>query len=83
LAAIIIPDFVVEDVVIVEIKALSWLDNSHLRQIIGYVAVTGCPVGLLINFGRRSLEYRRILSPKDITEHRASKQWLYVPDWIK
>jgi GxxExxY protein len=78
-----IPDFVVEDVVIVEIKALSWLDNSHLRQIIGYMAVTGCPIGLLINFGRRSLEYRRIFPPKDITEHRASRQWLYVPDWLK
>jgi GxxExxY protein len=78
-----IPDFVVEDVVIVEIKALSWLDNSHLRQIIGYMAVTGCPVGLLINFGRRSLEYRRIFPPKDITEHRVSRQWLYVPDWLK
>ena len=78
-----IPDFVVEDVVIVEIKALSWLDNSHLRQIIGYMAVTGCPVGLLINFGRRSLEYRRIFPPKDITEHRVSTQWLFVPDWLK
>lgn len=78
-----IPDFVVEDVVIVEIKALSWLDNSHLRQIIGYMAVTGCPIGLLINFGRRSLEYRRIFPPKDITEHRVSKQWLFVPDWLK
>jgi GxxExxY protein len=74
-----IPDFVVEDLVIVEIKALSWLDNSHLRQIIGYLAVTGCPVGLLINFGRRSLEYRRIFPPKDITEHRISRQWLVVP----
>ncbi len=78
-----IPDFVVADVVIVEIKALSWLDNSHLRQIIGYMAVTGCPIGLLINFGRRSLEYRRIFPPKDITEHRISKQWLVVPDWLK
>jgi len=78
-----IPDFVVAETVIVEIKALSWLDNSHLRQIIGYMAVTGCPVGLLINFGRRSLEYRRIFPPKDITEHRASRQWLYVPDWLK
>jgi GxxExxY protein len=78
-----IPDFIVEEVVIVEIKALSWLDNSHLRQIIGYMAVTGCPVGLLINFGRRSLEYRRIFPPKDITEHRISRQWLYVPDSLK
>lgn len=44
-----IPDFIVEKIVVVEIKALSGLDNSHLAQIIGYLAVTGCPIGLLIN----------------------------------
>lgn len=46
-----VPDFVVDGQVIVEIKALSNIDNSHLAQVIGYLAVTGCPVGLLINFG--------------------------------
>lgn len=79
-----IPDLVVEDTVIVELKALSGgLNNTHIAQIIGYLAVTGCPVGLLINFGARSLQYRRILPPKDITAHRANRQWLFVPDWLK
>jgi len=78
-----IPDFIVEETVPVEIKALNGLDNSHLAQIIGYLAVTGCPLGLLINFGRRSLEYRRIFPPKDITEHRINRQWLFIPDWLK
>ncbi len=79
-----IPDFIVEDIVIVEIKALSGgLDNSHIAQVIGYMAVTGCPVGLLLNFGTRSLQWRRIFPPKNITEHCVNRQWLFVPDWLK
>ena len=54
-----IPDFVVEQQVIVEIKALRGLDNSHEAQIIGYLAVSGCSVGLLLNFGLRSLQKKR------------------------
>jgi len=78
-----IPDFVVEDTLVVEIKALKGIDNSHMAQVIGYLAVTGHQVELLINFGERSLIYRRILPPKDITEHRVNRQWLFVPDWLR
>ncbi|HIC94448.1 MAG TPA: GxxExxY protein [Anaerolineae bacterium] len=78
-----IPDFVVEDTVVVEIKALSGLDNSHVAQVIAYLAVTGCPVGLLLNFGTRSLQKRRIFPPRDVTEHRINRQWLFVPDWLR
>jgi GxxExxY protein len=78
-----IPDFIVAEQVVVEIKALSGLDNSHVAQVIGYLAVTGCPVGLLINFGARSLRWRRILPPVKITEHKVNRQWLFVPDWLK
>ncbi|MBI2941411.1 MAG: GxxExxY protein [Chloroflexi bacterium] len=78
-----IPDFVVDNRVIVELKALSGLDNSHVAQVIGYLAVTGCPVGLLLNFGARSLQWRRILPPRDVTNHHLNRQWLFVPDWLK
>ncbi len=78
-----IPDFVVDETVVVEIKAPRNLDNSHVAQVIGYLAVTGCPVGLLFNFGARSLEWRRIFPPRNITEHRVNRQWLFVPDRIK
>jgi GxxExxY protein len=78
-----IPDFVVEDSIVVEIKALHGVDNSHLAQVIAYLKQTGCSVGLLINFGRPSLEFKRILPPKDVTEHRVNRQWLYVPKWLK
>lgn len=78
-----IPDFIVADKIIVEIKALSGLDSSHVAQVIGYLAVTGCPVGLLINFGARSLQWQRILPLTKISEHRVNRQWLFVPDWLK
>ena len=78
-----IPDFVVDEKVVVEIKALKGLDNSHLAQVIGYLAVSGLSVGLLINFGLRSLQYKRVLPPKKTQEHRLNRQWLYVPDWLK
>lgn len=78
-----IPDFVVDDKIVVEIKALSAIDNHHLAQVIGYLAVTGCWMGLLINFGERRLTYKRILPPKNIQEHRVNHQWLFIPDWLK
>ncbi len=78
-----IPDFIVENEVIVEIKALNGMDNSHLAQIIGYLAVSMCPIGLLINVGERSLHYRRVFPPLKVTEHTINRQWLYVPDWMR
>jgi GxxExxY protein len=78
-----IPDFVVEQKIIVEIKALGGLDNRHLAQVIGYLAVTRCPIGLLINFGLRNLQQRRVLPPKNVKEHIVNRQWLFVPVWLK
>jgi GxxExxY protein len=83
LAGYYIPDFVVEGLVIVEIKALRGLDNCHLAQIIGYLAVSGCPIGLLINFGERSLAHRRVFPPLKVTDDLINRQWLFVPDWIR
>ena len=77
-----IPDFVVENQVIVEIKALNGLNNNHLAQIIGYLAVSGLSIGLLINFGTRSLQHRRVLPPRKTTEHIINRQWLFTPDWL-
>jgi hypothetical protein len=51
--------------------------------LISYLAIIGCPVGLLLNFGERSLRRRRIFPPKDVAAHRVNRQWLFVPDWLK
>ncbi len=78
-----VPDFVVDQKVVVEIKALKGLDNSHLAQVIGYLVVSQCSIGLLINFGLRSLQYRRIFPPKSIDQSVINRQWLFVPDRLK
>lgn len=78
-----IPDFIVEGKVVVEIKALANLDKTHIAQVLGYLATTGCEVGLLLNFGGRSLKRKRILPSKDISQHRVNRQWLFVPDSLR
>jgi len=55
------PDFVCHGEVIVEIKAISVLSGSEEAQLINYLKATGMKVGLLINFGTKSLEYRRFV----------------------
>jgi GxxExxY protein len=55
------PDFICYDEVIVEIKALSNLTGMEESQIINYLKATVLKVGLLINFGSRSLEHKRFV----------------------
>ena len=60
-------DHLVQDAIIVEDKAFShMLTNEDVAQVITYLAATGLPVGLLFNFGRRRLEYKRIFPPKKL-----------------
>lgn len=54
-------DFICFDVIIVEIKALAKLGGIEESQIINYLKVTGHVLGLLINFGARSLEFKRFI----------------------
>jgi len=55
------PDFVCFDEVIVEIKAISSLSGIEEAQLINYFKATGLKVGLLINFGSKSLEHKRFV----------------------
>jgi len=57
-------DFIIEDVVVVELKALSELGDIEKAQILNYLKATKLPVGLLLNFGARSLEYKRFANTK-------------------
>jgi len=56
-----IPDLVVANRVIVEIKAVPSLDSSAKAQCINYLRVTGLPLCLLLNFGRPRLEFLRFV----------------------
>ena len=78
-----IPDFIVEGKVIVEIKAFAALHEKYLGQVITYLNHTGLPIGLLINFGGRSLHWRRVFPSPQAVEFRHNYQWMWVPDWLK
>jgi GxxExxY protein len=56
-----IADFVCYNKIIVELKALSSLVSEHESQVLNYLKATELKVGLLINFGNESLEYRRFI----------------------
>lgn len=57
-------DFVVEDQVVVELKALDNLEDVHIVQAKNYTVAYDFPKGLLINFGSGSLQYKLIFNPK-------------------
>jgi GxxExxY protein len=54
-------DFVVEDKVLVELKAVKELENVHMAQILNYLKAYRLEVGLLINFGSKSLTFKRLV----------------------
>lgn len=54
-------DFVVEDKIILEIKAVSALHPMHEAQAINYLAATGFRLAILLNFGTESLQHKRIV----------------------
>ena len=53
-------DFFVEDLVMVEIKAVTKLEEVHLAQAMNYLECYKLHIGLLLNFGQRSLEFKRV-----------------------
>lgn len=60
LACDYIADFVVDDKVILELKAVSALEKIHEAQLINYLKATGIKVGFLMNFGTLKLDFKRM-----------------------
>jgi GxxExxY protein len=57
-------DFFVEDKIMVEIKAIINLEDVHLAQAMNYVEAYNLEIGLLINFGAKSLQFKRVHNNK-------------------
>jgi GxxExxY protein len=54
-------DFVVMDKIILEAKAIEGLTDSHVKQTLNYLAASKLKLGLLVNFGEDSLNYKRVV----------------------
>jgi len=59
-------DFICFDGVVVELKALAHMSGTEEAQVINYLKATGFEVGLLLNFGGRSLQHRRLVLSKSL-----------------
>jgi GxxExxY protein len=55
-------DFICFDNIILEIKAVSFIHENFTKQILNYLKATDKKLGLLINFGEKSLKYKRIIN---------------------
>ena len=75
------PDYICFNEVLVNIKALSSLSGIEEAQLINYLKATGLTVGLLFNFGTKSLEYKRYINSRESVESAKSvdrfKDWEY------
>ena len=56
-----IPDLLVQDEILVEVKASAGLEKAHYQQCLNYLRATGHHVCLLLNFGRARLELKRLV----------------------
>ena len=67
-------DFDVDGRVILEIKSVNQITKTHLFQVLKYLSVARRPVALLVNFGKPSLEHKRIYPTRKIQDFWKSKQ---------
>ncbi len=63
-------DFLVDETVMVELKALSKLEDTHLAQGLNYLEAYKLETGLLINFGAKSLEFKRLTNEYKLKNQR-------------
>lgn len=63
-------DFLVDEIVMVELKALSKLEDAHLAQGLNYLEAYKLETGLLINFGAKSLEFKRLTNEYKLKNQR-------------
>ena len=66
-------DFVCYEWVVVELKALRGLTETEAAQVINYLRSTGLEIGLLLNFGRESLEFRRLVLTRSAQSYESAQ----------
>jgi len=66
-------DFFVEGCIMVELKAVIQMEDAHLAQAMNYLEAYHMEIGLLINFGARSLQFKRVHNNKLIQKNQGSQ----------
>ncbi len=66
-------DFLVENCIMVEVKALTKLEDVHLSQALNYLEAYKLETGLLINFGAKSLEFKRITNEYKLEKEKSKR----------
>jgi GxxExxY protein len=56
-----VADFIIDNKIVLEIKAIESLTKSHTKQTLNYLAASKIKLGILVNFGEDSLNYKRII----------------------
>lgn len=57
----LIPDLIVDDIVIVDAKVVTAFSDTHVAQMLGYLNITGLRVALLLNFKHAALQWKRVV----------------------
>lgn len=66
-------DFLVDDKIMLELKALSRLEDVHLAQALNYLEAYKLETGLLVNFGARSLEFKRVTNERKLAQQQSTQ----------
>ena len=66
-------DFFVEEKIMVELKAVTKMEDVHLSQALNYLEAYRMETGLLINFGSKSLEFKRITNERKLAKQQSTK----------
>ena len=78
--------FLVEGIISVELKAKSTLEDVHFAQAINYLEAYNLEVGLLINFGEISLNFKRLSNKKFTSIIKSNQSYLrqqYINKWVR
>jgi GxxExxY protein len=67
-------DFLIEEKVMVELKALTKMEDVHLAQALNYLEAFQLEIGLLLNFGSKSLQFRRLTMEQKIKDHKMRQE---------
>lgn len=66
-------DFFVEEKIMVELKALTKMEDVHLSQALNYLEAYRMETGLLINFGSKSLEFKRVTNERKLAKQQINE----------